>query len=325
MKEVKVSIIIPLYNRAELVKETIHSVIAQTLQFWEMIIVDDHSTDNSWDVVQAFSQLDERILCYKKPLELQKGPSSSRNFGAKLAKGDCLIFLDSDDLITATCLEKRIQSIIEKPELDFMVFPQATFDFIPEKDAPLFSRYFATTEEYLKSFLKETPPWQTSGPLWKKEKFLALGGFKENYSMMEDPELHIRAILRGLKFEVIQGEPDFFYRLLPKTKEQEVAFYKHSIEGRIVFYKDMYAALSAKEWQCYRSTLGVGVILFLKQFLLPRSNEYEIEARDVICWALKNKLISPWTWMLMNVYLLAINNVFAKRLPYIRGGVYRCI
>ena len=93
MKDPFFTVIIPTYNRATLVKEAIQSVLDQTFDNFELIIVDDHSTDNTIDVVQSYS--DKRI--YRILNDHKKGPGGARNAGIHKAKGKWIAFLDSDD------------------------------------------------------------------------------------------------------------------------------------------------------------------------------------------------------------------------------------
>lgn len=102
------SIIIPTYNRAHLIKETIASVQSQTFENWECIVVDDGSTDNTKEVIAELIKNDERIkYIYQENAER----SVARNKGIKNAKGDYICFLDSDDLYESNHLETLLRHI----------------------------------------------------------------------------------------------------------------------------------------------------------------------------------------------------------------------
>ncbi|PQP34941.1 hypothetical protein C6A37_05125 [Desulfobacteraceae bacterium SEEP-SAG9] len=88
-----VSVIIPAYNRAKVIERAINSAIAQTFRDLEIIVVDDGSTDNTRDVVQALD--DERIRYIRR--ENNAGPGAARNEGMRIAEGEFIAFLDSDD------------------------------------------------------------------------------------------------------------------------------------------------------------------------------------------------------------------------------------
>ena len=98
-----VSVIIPTYNRANLLKRAIKSVLDQTYKNLEIIIVDDGSTDNTKDIVKTFS--DPRIQYIRLPEN--RGVSSARNMGIKKSRGDFIAFLDSDDEFLPEKLEKQ--------------------------------------------------------------------------------------------------------------------------------------------------------------------------------------------------------------------------
>jgi glycosyltransferase involved in cell wall biosynthesis len=106
-----VSIITPLYNCEDIIRETIGSVLAQTYPHWELIIVDDVSTDNSREVVKEYVAKDKRI----KLIELSEngGAAIARNKGIEFAEGRFIAFLDSDDLWKETKLEKQVNFMLE--------------------------------------------------------------------------------------------------------------------------------------------------------------------------------------------------------------------
>lgn len=100
-----VSIIMPSYNTGKFIRATIESVLAQTYSNWELILVDDCSTDDTDDIVKAYLS-DQRIRYIKN--ETNSGAAVSRNRALREAKGKWIAFLDSDDLWESTKLEKQI-------------------------------------------------------------------------------------------------------------------------------------------------------------------------------------------------------------------------
>lgn len=107
-----VSIIIPCYNATPYITETLESVIAQTYTNWECIIVDDHSTDNSWEIIQSYQQRHpEKIFIHKNP---RKGACAARNVGFKHSKGELIQYLDADDLIAGNKLQEQLQNYLVK-------------------------------------------------------------------------------------------------------------------------------------------------------------------------------------------------------------------
>lgn len=112
-----VSIITPTFNSAKYIAETIQSVQNQTHQNWEMLIIDDGSTDDTVAIVKELSQSESRIKFF--PLEKNMGPAKARNVGIENAKGRYNTFLDADDLWFPDFIENSIVTI-EKTSVHFV-------------------------------------------------------------------------------------------------------------------------------------------------------------------------------------------------------------
>jgi glycosyltransferase involved in cell wall biosynthesis len=112
----QVSIITALHNKGPYIAETIRSVLAQTRSDWELIVVENGSTDNGPDVVRQF--MDTRIRLVVSP---KCGPGAARNFGLALATGAWVLFLDADDLIAPNYLEERLGLLRNQPQADLLV------------------------------------------------------------------------------------------------------------------------------------------------------------------------------------------------------------
>jgi glycosyltransferase involved in cell wall biosynthesis len=103
-----VSIIIPTYNRAHLIEETLDSVLAQTYENWECIVVDDGSTDATALTVEAYLRKDARFQFFKRPNHKPKGANACRNYGFEKSKGEFIQWFDSDDLMHPRKLDLKI-------------------------------------------------------------------------------------------------------------------------------------------------------------------------------------------------------------------------
>ncbi len=111
-----VSIITPLYNSEEFISETIDSVLNQSYENWEMIIVDDCSSDNCVNIVKEYCEKDARIKLFEN--KSNSGAAVSRNTAIEMAQGRFIAFLDSDDVWLCNKLEVQIAYML-KNELDF--------------------------------------------------------------------------------------------------------------------------------------------------------------------------------------------------------------
>lgn len=123
----KVSIIIPTYNRAHLISETLESIIAQTYENWEAIVIDDVSDDHTDDVMNTLYEQESRIKYLKRPESCSKGANACRNIGLAKATGDYIVFFDSDDLMTTNHLELKVTSM-KRYKVDFIITKTTYFN-----------------------------------------------------------------------------------------------------------------------------------------------------------------------------------------------------
>lgn len=121
-----VSVVIPMYNSGKYITPTIQSVLCQTYNNLEVIVVDDCSKDNSIEVVEGLAKDDARIRCISQ--EKNGGAAVARNRGIKEAKGRYIAFLDSDDLWTPDKIEKQLVLMKEKNA----VFAYCAYDWVDE-------------------------------------------------------------------------------------------------------------------------------------------------------------------------------------------------
>ncbi len=112
MSEHLVSIVTPVYNAEKFISETIDSIQKQTYKDWELILVDDCSSDSSYDIISEYMKNDKRIRYIK--LEKNSGAAVSRNTGIKNAKGRFIAFVDSDDIWLPKKLEKQVNYMLDK-------------------------------------------------------------------------------------------------------------------------------------------------------------------------------------------------------------------
>ncbi|MEI7982309.1 MAG: glycosyltransferase family 2 protein [Bacteroidota bacterium] len=205
-----ISVIIPNYNRGDLLEETLESLVNQDYQQWEGIVVDDGSTDDSEKITNGFIQKDSRFRFFKRDRN-PAGAPVCRNIGISRSKGNYLIFLDSDDLLRPFALSQRAERILQEPQYDFWVFPMLLFrnDY---RDARILWN-IDNGKEDLHRFLVLDAPWQTSGPVWRKEAVMKIGGFTEGLACWQDVDFHLKAIIAGLKgAKFYNDSPDVLYR-----------------------------------------------------------------------------------------------------------------
>ena len=185
-----ISVVIPTHNRSQVIGRAIKSVLNQTFRDFELIIVDDGSTDSTKEVVKSFS--DDRIVYIK--YEKNRGVAAARNIGIKASRGEYIGLQDSDDEWFPEKLEE-IHKVILKRKFDF-IFSYGT---IIKNDKPMgyvgkspWVNKSTEKELIIQIFRNNFIP--TQGALIKKEKIMQVGGFDENLFSASDHDLWMRLI-----------------------------------------------------------------------------------------------------------------------------------
>ncbi|HVF38864.1 MAG TPA: glycosyltransferase family 2 protein, partial [Gemmatimonadaceae bacterium] len=204
-----VSVVIPHFDRAELLAATVSSVLASTDDRFDIVIVDDGSCAAEWRRVEALRG--GRVSVIRR-VDGRKGPSRCRNLGVAASNGSFILFLDSDDLMAPWCIETRLAKTVDTPSADCWIFPVLQFREFPG-DLNLLWNRMQTERDEATRFASSDPPWHTSGPLWRKDALQTFGGFNELVLYGDDSDMHLRALLSGIKTSKYPDElPDVFVR-----------------------------------------------------------------------------------------------------------------
>lgn len=182
-----VSIIIPTYNRGNIIRDSIESVLNQTYGNIEIIVVDDCGTDNTKEVVESIN--DGRIKYIR--LEKNKGAGGARNEGVKFAEGQLIAFHDSDDICMEDRIERQMEYLSEHPEFDLVyssyIKVQDNIEYVIPVNC---DKVELEGDIYRKLLVRNTVGCPTI--LLKKDGFNDIGGFDETYSCLEDWDFIIR-------------------------------------------------------------------------------------------------------------------------------------
>lgn len=199
-KNLTVSVIIPTYNRAHLVGRAIQSVLNQTYQDFELIIVDDGSTDNTDDIIKEFQKKDKRIKYIRH--EKNKGGSAARNSGIKVSRGEYIAFLDSDDEWFIEKLKRQMKFFKNaSPEVSVVY---TGFIYKDELGGNTCKQYIPKKRCYIyEDILAENCVGTTSTVLIKRKCFEKVEIFDENLPSCQDWEMWIR-IAKEYQFDFIE-------------------------------------------------------------------------------------------------------------------------
>ena len=230
MKNPTVSVIIPTYNRAYLLGRAIKSVLNQTYQDFEIIVIDDNSTDNTEKVIKEFQEKDKRVryIQHKK----NKGASATRNTGIKNAKGIYISFLDSDDEWLKNKLESEIE--ILKNKKDYIICSTG-HTFIKEKNGKIISRNCIKKQIISQKIVLRRECLATNDFTVTKKALLKIGGFDEKLPARQDWDFWIRITSIGLGFQIpintvnkyVMRNDQISSGLRYKLQGTEILFKKH--------------------------------------------------------------------------------------------------
>ena len=251
------SVVIPLYNKEQSIANTIQSVLNQSFQEFEVVIINDGSTDNSVQVVQGIN--DQRIRLIHQE---NQGVSAARNKGIEEAKNEWIAFLDGDDLWEVNHLEEIVKMMKAYPQEKVYV---TSFKYSDNREfyrhtrkKPIFK-----IKDYFKDVVKENLIW-TSIVVIHRDCFINVGMFNTKYIRGEDIDLWIRLaknynIIKTNKITAIyrvEAENRSNSTSVPikktylcdislkkATNNEELNFYKHYIITQVKYY------LVNKEWK----------------------------------------------------------------------------
>ena len=223
-----VSVIIPTYNRASMLNEAIQSVLDQTYSDYEIVVVDDGSTDNTRNVVNKFS--DKRV---RYVFQENRGRSNARNHGISLAQGRYIAFLDSDDLFLPHKLERQVIALNENAEFG-MVYSSAICT--DEQGKEMGCMYKATASGWIYSKVAFYVPLTIILPtvMLRTEVLSQLGGFDENMERFEDTDMW-RRVARKFKILAI---PEPLCRIRTHSDNELANQDPEKILGALKYYVD---------------------------------------------------------------------------------------
>ena len=211
-----ISVIMPAYNASETIVASIRSLQAQSLQSWELIIIDDGSTDNTAERAQKIAAEDNRICLIQRP---NSGPSIARNRGVELAKSDLIAFLDADDFWAPERLLGMLALFNSDPSVG-VAFSRTRFidaqTLKPGTLTPFIANLSAS------DLIAENAVCSTSNIICRKSVFTASGGFTPGLDYAEDQDWLLRITLSNTCRIVGVDAEWFFYRSSPESQSADL-------------------------------------------------------------------------------------------------------
>ena len=258
-----VSIIIPNYNRASLIKETLDSILSQTYRHWECLVVDDGSTDNSEVVVNSYHIKDKRIAFYKRPSSKPKGANSCRNYGLELSKGKYINWLDSDDVTHKDKFLKQVNAL-ETTEYPFSVCQSFVFENTINNIIGLKSEHISS-EKPFEAFISKKIVIPIQAPVFNKA-FLLKYNYNFDETLQAGQEWYFFAIIlfNHPNYHTID-EPLDYIRSHPDNISNQISNDKHwhYFLARLKLYNDLKHKLTDESVVI----LNIFFLFFYKRFV----------------------------------------------------------
>ncbi|MDR3063575.1 MAG: glycosyltransferase [Methanobrevibacter sp.] len=239
MSEIEVSVIFPIFNNSKYLDESLTSLINQNFKEFEIIVVNDGSTDNSLEITEKI--LSKTKISYKIISQKNQGVSAARNLGLNSANGKYILFLDSDDKIDLNHINYLYNSI-KNNKTDFAFTNILKFnsegDFIRKKEnyKILEENKIISTQDLIKLELEMKIPFSFTQILYKtsilKENNLL---FDEKHSYGEDTEFALKSLING-KNVAITNEFTYFYRIYPESTSSKKGLQRFQI---IAIFEDL--------------------------------------------------------------------------------------
>jgi glycosyltransferase involved in cell wall biosynthesis len=318
-----VSIIIPTFNRAHLLGETIDSILAQSYAKWECIIVDDGSTDETEGLVNCYLEKDKRFKYLKRPSNRRKGANACRNYGFEMSKGEYINWFDSDDIMHKDFLKDKISILENNGDIDFSCCISKTFknntDNILSVDRPTILNSLNFIEDYLINGLY----FYTPSPLWRKSFLLNKSHFDETLYRSQERDFHFRMLtyhpkyiyLDKVLFYIRQTNDNITAKAATSLRSQESIFkYFNKVFSYLKSTKDLKEKYKLLKYVIYRQGTNYYNINQCATGFLGRLRVFVIYSRYMISYFLISKKLIP--------HLLKINIGFLFLLITGKGYKY---
>lgn len=242
MSQKLISVVIPTYNRAHLIAETLDSIKAQTHTNWECIVVDDGGTDNTSDLLDKYMAADTRFRYVVRPAHYQKGANACRNYGYELSHGDYVKWFDSDDIMHPQFLSKQLEFLEKHPTLDFVASFSKIFVDTPSAATCDFNPQETQSENPIYSLIVGKLFFLTPAPLWRKSFLAGKTLFDVTLHNAHEADFHFRMFLAGAQYQY-QQETLFFVRRGHASIDFMANKDVNSIQSQFDYFEKIYVAL----------------------------------------------------------------------------------
>jgi glycosyltransferase involved in cell wall biosynthesis len=310
----QVSVVIPTFNRAQLLGRAIDSVLAQTFRDLEIIVVDDGSTDDTRDVVARYG---DAVRYLHQP---NAGVSAARNAGVRAARHELIAFLDSDDVWLPRKLELQVPPMAD-PEV-VLCFTNRTWTSRPGVDRFAEVGYRFDRSPCVLDDPARIATWPrgsgiiASGALYRRDAFLRVGGYDERLRVFEDLRLDFRLAMLGKKFAavsevlvVLDDAPTFAH-----LSTRDWRFFVDSTDACVEIYAEALARAVGQSPEVQRN-LRLGLAFHLSRQAERLALVGDRRGARRRSWACLS-LLPPWRLAARAIVGVALPGLLVRRSPW---------
>jgi len=301
-----VSVVIPAYNAADFIERTLESVLAQTYRSYEVIVVDDGSSDGTHQIVERWlARTGVEGRCIRQP---NKKIAAARNSGMKASRGEFIALLDHDDLWTPLKLETVMAEFVSHPDVDLVCHNER---ITRDGETVRITRNGPWVEDMYDSLLFKGNALSPSATVVRKDKALAIGGFREDpeFNTVEDYDFWMRLSQRA-RFHFLDrvlGE----YTLVERAASRRIEYHTSNTESML---KDHFRSLFGKN-------PGLLARLRIRRRLAV---VYRSAARQLMDYRESPDLQRTYVWRMIRTFPFDPKNV-ARTLAWIARAVTRTV
>lgn len=301
----QISVIIPTYNRANLLSRAINSVLRQTFSDFELIVVDDSSEDNTKALVETLKDLRIKYMCHEE----NRGAAAARNTGIRMSRGEYIAFLDSDDEWLPEKLEKQISKFEELHHKVGVVYSGLSVfsnGELVRQDIPVKSGNIYR-DQLLQDYV-----FPTSTIMVRKECLMEIGGFDETLPARQDYDLSLR-LSKLYEFAFI---PEPLVKIYWDSDKRVTNSQKRRLAGEIIINK------IAKEIR-HKPNYKQRSILSHQYFNLGVFSYYSNDTKYGLNYLLKAVKLNPFRmllwrfWRIILITLLGYSNYMRISRPLV--------
>lgn len=261
---VKISILMPVYNSQKYLRLAIDSILDQTLEDFQFIIIDDGSTDRSWKIIKSYSQKDKRIVAIRSTINLKT--SSALNKGLAKVQGKYVIRMDADDWSYPDRLENQYKYMENHPEVGIS---GGAVEVCNERLETINKRNYPLTDEAARKIIFRYSPFAHPATIWRTSVLKAVNGYNENIPYSQDAELYFKV---G-KFSEFGNINETVIKLRMHKKSSSYS------KARMQEIYAIYARIKASMEYDYKASFSDKFWIFLRiiiMFIIPLSIKFRL-------------------------------------------------